>query len=202
MQTNTFPGCLGQLQWTIGGALHELTFDGPFTCNVDQRVSKIHDLICEIYADIGTKNRIASFTLGMFNNPGRFACLSSKAAEARDLVPVMARLCRKVHNGSTRDEHRCRVFELLEEIYDVFSLAGLVLSDLEHRTVVEAYDTFLLHYNALLRISLANGYRNYNWVFKTHHCYHIMELSNFLNPLVIWCYEFEAHVPFGQCNQK
>ena len=129
----------------------------------------------------------------MFSNPGAFPCLSAKAAESRDLVPAMVVLCRRLHNGSTRDEHRCRALEHLERIYDVFKGAGVVLSDEEHREVVERYDWYVLNYNALLRMSLDKGFLNYNFVFKTHLCWHIMELSKCLNPRLIWCYEFEVN---------
>ena len=69
--------------------------------------------------------------------------------------------------------------------------ADLVLTDAEADGAMAAYQTYLVHYDELLQLSLDRKERNYNLVFKHHHMWHIVDHARFINPRYIWCYEFE-----------
>ena len=55
-------------------------------------------------------------------------------------------------------------------------------------------DDFLVHYNWLANYAARNLRLYYNIVFKLHHLWHIVYHARFLNPAMIWCYEFEDFV--------
>ena len=54
------------------------------------------------------------------------------------------------------------------------------------------YETFLLHYQWLLKGSLTNGVRRYGFYYKFNNMLHIVEQSKWLNPVHTWCYDFEG----------
>ena len=94
-------------------------------------------------------------------------------------------------SGSDRDMHRVMALEHLVQMYEIFQRADLVLTDAEADGAMAAYQTYLVHYNELLQLSLDRKERNYNLVFKHHHMWHIVDHARFINPRYIWCYEFE-----------
>ena len=59
------------------------------------------------------------------------------------------------------------------------------------RSAVRCYEIFLLHYNALLHLSLARNVKNFNLTTQAHYLWNIANFSRYMNPRVIWCYEFE-----------
>ena len=145
-----------------------------------------------IYDKLDSESRLTQLSVSKFNQsaPG-FHCLSAKAAEARHLLPVVLVLCREVNTGSDRDLHRLEALEKLTAVYKIFEDADIALTDAEVDSAMRYYEEFLLHYNALLQLAIARGERCYNFVFKLHHFWHIVDHARWINPRVVWCYEFE-----------
>ena len=130
----------------------------------------------------------------MFANPGDFSVFSGKAAETNQLLIVMVELCKEVDSGSARDRHRIIALESLATVHKVLKDGGMFLTEDEHKQAVQAYDQHLIHYNWLLKRSLRSGVRNYPITIKTHAMWHIVDMSKWLNPRYVWCYEFEDWV--------
>ena len=189
------PGDLGVIAWTLGGVFHELVFDGPYEGSAEIRCQTLYSRIETLYVTMGVSSRITQLGVGKFNvKPPGFHCFASKAAEARDLLPVMLAICREVDTGSLRDNHRIAALESLCAVYVIFKTADIRLTDIEAASALRAYEEFLLHYNALLHLSIARGERCYNFSFKFHHLWHIVDHAKWINPRVVWCYEFEDFI--------
>ncbi|MDA8582845.1 hypothetical protein N9L68_01405 [bacterium] len=181
--------------WTLGAVIHELVFDGVYEGCAQAMCQTLFSRIQTLYEQKGTTGRITSLTVNKFNAKApRFHCLSSKAAEARDLLPIILDICREQNTGSLRDGHRIEALESLCGVYDIFKTADIRLTDAEAASAMRLYEMFLLHYNALLHLSIARGERCYNFVFKLHHCWHIVDHARWINPRVVWCYEFEDFI--------
>ena len=171
--------------------MHELVFDGDLDGNKHQRCAEVFNRLRDQYEQDGTQNKLSQLTVSMFTHPGSFSCLSANAAEARALLKPLLELCKALDSGSDRDMHRVMALEHLVQMYEIFQRADLVLTDAEADGAMAAYQTYLVHYNELLQLSLDRKERNYNLVFKHHHMCHIVDHARFIHPRYIWCYEFE-----------
>lgn len=97
----------------LGSIMWELVFEGPGS--VRSNFGAMWQSILRTYARLGTRHRINNMVLGQFWRPGDYAALIRvKAAEARDLVPVMISICEAAYDNSMRDEHRLRVLFLID----------------------------------------------------------------------------------------
>ena len=185
-------GDLGVVQWLLGGVMHELVFDGPFAGNKNTRCATLFSRIKLVYETLDVDNRITQLNPGKFcKKPPNFHCFAAKAAESRHLLPVMLVICREESTGSERDEHRIAALEAICEVYNILQTADIVLTDAEVSSAMAQYDTFLLHYNALLQLAVVRGERCYNFVYKHHHFWHLLYHARWINPRAVWCYEFE-----------
>ena len=187
-------GHLGQDSFMLGGVLHELVYDGPFTGFKQQRLDKLWDRITFWYDQLDSGTRLTCLKESMFTNVNDFSVLNCKAAEANQLLIVMCEVCKELNDGSDRDQHRLLAVENLAKVYKILKDSPMFLNHQQYDAALEAYENHLLHYNWLLKRSLRNGFRNYPITIKTHMMWHIVHLSKWLNPRCIWCYEFEDWV--------
>ena len=181
------------LLWTSGAVLDELTFDGPFQGGQAHRCNELFARIRAVYEERGTTSRLQNLHVKMYTHRGQFSCLTAKAAESRALIPVLLQICKEegVDSRSERDTHRILMLQYLDRVIRIIMEGDLVLSDAEADAALEAYEDFLQHYHVLARWSIEKGVRNYNFVFKHHHLWHIIDHCRAINAKYIWAYEFE-----------
>ena len=60
--------------------------------------------------------------------------------------------------------------------------------------MLSQYNKFLVHHNWLTKFSADNLHVRYQFASKHHHMWHIVYNARFLNPKMLWCYEFEDFV--------
>ena len=94
---------------------------------------------------INASTRLSALNPNMFHRPGKFSCLAAEAAEARTLLPCLLRVCRELHTGSDRDEHRVRALQSITDMYAEFEGGDIGLTDDEADEAVRCYENFLLH---------------------------------------------------------
>ena len=188
-------GCLGVCAWTAGAVLTELVFDGPFRGNVADRVNELFEEIQEVYQVRGSTNRLSRLTLAMFyHGVSQWACFTGKAAESRSLVYVLHDICQAYNTGSRRGQHRLFVLQALCSIYDCCFKHDLFIPINEALEMRQMCDRLLVHYNWLCKHAVAEDRLCYNITVKHHMLWHICDMSRFLNPKVVWAYEFEDFV--------
>ena len=79
-------------------------------------------------------------------------------------------------------------------IFDICKAHSHVVPLPEAEVLLDNRDRFLVHYNALAKLSAERLLLNYNVVFKHHHFWHICYNARFTNPTAVWCFEFEDFV--------
>ena len=184
-------GDLGVAAYLAGSILEELCEEVP---GPTSDIGKVHEVWLAIrsgYEAAGTTNRLSRLERSMFSRKDDFPCFKGKAGETRSLLFILRDICRQWADGSDWHEHRQRCLDCLCGMYSVFMSATMFLTREESRDALSLYDTFLVHYNWLLKRSLTKGQRRYGVYFKFHHLWHIAHQSRWLNPSHTWCYEFE-----------
>ena len=88
-------------------------------------------------------------------------------------------------------KHRWHCMKSLRKTFTVCDNGLLFLSSKEAETYVTEAERFLRHYDALSKLSVANGSKQWHQTPKFHFMVHIGEDSQFLNPRAIWCYPGE-----------
>ena len=117
-------GYLGQVQFMLGGTLYELIHDGPFAGVKDDRIAALWRRICDWYGVLVSPTRLGNLKESMFTCKNGFHVLSSKAAEAGDLLIVMVSLAGELSSGSPRDLHRLAALKSLATVFRVFKDGG------------------------------------------------------------------------------
>ena len=185
-------GLLGTDEYMAGSVLYELIHDGPRkTGSVDQRREFIWNLCLEEYERQQTPNRVANLTMSMVQSKNEYPCLSIKAAEMLGFLPVLLAVCRYVHDGSDRDEHRIRALKYMVSVYAILKRNGMFLSDLDAHEALHCIEMHLVHYNWLAQHSVSRSVRAYILQYKHHNLYHLAEYARFFNPIFCWCFQFE-----------
>ena len=189
-------GCLGVLLWLLGSVLWELIFDGPFRGALEARKQRLWALIQAKYnaLEIPCCYRIADIDLDRFRHAHAFAELRAKAAEARHLLPVMASLCRDLNDGSARDAHRLAALDHINSIYRIICVSSEIIPVDAHARMMQHVDSFLVQYHWLAHHSQNQGILCYHMTSKFHFLWHIIHMSQFLNPRCTWCYVFEHFI--------
>jgi len=85
-------GCLGVILWLLGSVLWELLYDCDyFTGTVKSRLEQLWHEIDLAYDALGFTSRISCLTIQMILGATAedFPCLGVKAAEAKQLLPVV-----------------------------------------------------------------------------------------------------------------
>ena len=185
-------GDLGVVQAFAGRALDELCNEWPGEVAIQSKVNQLWLAIKSKYEENQCNNKLSMLKREMFHRQEDFPILKAKAAESRALLFTLRDICADLHDGSDRDEHRARCFASLTSVYTIFQSADVVLTDAESKSALEHYNTFLLHYNWLLKRSLSQGVRRYGVYYKFHNMWHIVDQSKWLNPIYTWCYDFES----------
>ena len=103
-------------------------------------------------------------------------------------------MCAELDTGSHRDGHRLAALDSLIRVYNIFEEGYVCLTDEDTADALRLYEEFMLHYNWLLGFSISRSERCYNFVYKHHHMWHIIDNARWINPRLVWCYEFEDFV--------
>ena len=192
-------GELGPLLHLYGSTLVDMMGNGlEVGCVVGgtmvRRLNEVWILLYNEYPFHNVSKPISGLTFGMLGDIHNFPQLGVHAAESRQLLHPMLSLVRKHMNRTALDKHRIAAYEHIAAFYDVIMSAGLVLTDDEADTAAESIDKFLLHYNVLSKKAHADSLRLYGITPKFHWMWHISRFSRFLNPRVVWCYQYEDFI--------
>merc|ERR1711974_434613 len=135
--------------------LSDLVWDGPFHGSADARVDRIFDMIQEAYDALGVTTRLSTLKLSMLSKRqgSPWASFSNKAAECRDFLEPLLRVCERVHNVSDRDHARVRCLQSICSIERLLKRSGMVLSGDGYARVKALATEHFVFYNYLVRNS-------------------------------------------------
>ena len=117
-----------------------------------------------------------------------------KAKQTNKLIPVVVALCEDLPRDSTYAKHRHHCMQQLSLMSEVCSRNGLFLPLDEAKLFQKTCYRFLRHYDALSKLSVREGSKQWHQTPKFHFLTHIAEDGFFLNPRAIWCYPGEHMV--------
>lgn len=115
-----------------------------------------------------------------------------KAAEARHLTRAVAVLVDEYTSDSQCHQHRQQVVKSLVAIYDCIESKGWHLED--PVKLVREVDMFLIHYSALARLAMEDGYLLWSITPKFHFLVHLALAGHFEHPRLFWNYSGETFV--------
>ena len=127
--------------------MKDIIDNGPFRGSREERKKQLWSMIQDEYERQDSPHRLHGLTLGMIEVKNNFPSLSTKAAETNSLIPVMAEVCARVHDGSEQNEHRRRAVEYMREFYKLLRSAGNFLTAAQADEAVRLIDWHGLHYN-------------------------------------------------------
>ena len=180
----------------FGSIFHTLVYDGAMPGTADARVNAIWEIIRSEYRRLKSKCRMSRLQRSLWcnvNSPhADFPFLKLKAAENKDLVPVMVTLCNMYNSGSPRDIARLGVVVQLARFYDIINNSdALFLRPRQHELAMEVVWQFSHLYNQLAMDVAANNRLLFNIVNKHHMFVHLALNTKFLNPAATWTYPYE-----------
>jgi len=184
---------LGLLLELHGSTLDELVYDDPDRSSgkAEDRAKDLWQEIQKVYREQKVSSCLDHFRISDFHDPQHFCRMSCKAANARHLLPVLYEVLKRRSGNSPRDKHRLRAYKLLNHCYQLMMTSGMFL-DLETWKEVETtFDQFMLEYNWLTKHSFDNNVLRYNFTFKMHMAWHIIQFARWLNPRFTWTYIYE-----------
>ena len=117
-----------------------------------------------------------------------------KAKQTNKLIPVVAAICADLPRVSIYARHRYHCMQHLSLMYQVSSRNGMFLPKVEAELFENSAKRFLKHYDALSKLSVRAGSKQWHQTPKFHFLCHIAEDAFFLNPRAIWCYPGEHMV--------
>ena len=190
-------GCWSHL---AGSVLKELVY-GRSTGNGSpaEKLSQVWQQITYYYRLMESRNRLANLTLGMIvhdvKSPNKVQpVLSAKAAETRDLIPVLAKVCEDISDGSLHAQHRLEAMKHAAAMQRVILEEPIVMSRAGKKALQDHTDSFLTHYSALRAWALESDFTAYHVVPKFHFTWHLPNQACFLNPAAVWTYKNEDWV--------
>ena len=193
---------LGVTAHFVGSCLWTLVYDGRLPGNAEARMGALWIRIHALYGDADVSTRLSSLPISFFCDPTRphmsYPCMTTKAAENRSLLPMVAQLCREFGEGSPRDNARVRAAEALEAVYTILRDAGHFLKPEEHAALVEACFRFTDAYSRLSADAARRGVLCWNVVNKVHMLIHLALCARYLNPNSTWAYPFRG---FGRADE-
>ena len=188
-------GNSGVMSFLLASVLSELIDNSGFGGGKAQRVDAMWSLIAAAYDSLGiTKSRITCLDEAMLGKPGEYASLPTKAAENRHLLPALLHVCRQLSKGTESELIRVAALESLDKLYCVFEKAGMFLNDSEYILAKRYLENFSLAYNWLANRAAEQGFLRYHLTIKLHMMFHIVDMSQYLNPRFLWCFSFEDYM--------
>ena len=142
-----------------------------------------------------------SFTLRKFvkdpKSPGaNFPKLTTavKAAETRELVPIVAILCEEFSvAGDAEWRLKTLCIKNLDRFYKCMARAGTFPSASDRERMAESTRRFLSMYSALATAAARSGKYQWSMVNKFHFYYHLGTEDTWVNPACVWTYQFEDY---------
>jgi hypothetical protein len=164
-----------------------------------ERCAQVWGAIREAYQAMGIRERLNNLTLGMFADARRpwaqTPVLSCHAAEARHLVPAMAVVARRWHDGTVEAGHICEALQQLGIFYELLESAGLFLDARQAAAALAAMRGALTHHAWLhTRYGIQDEASRFPLRPKLHWSLHIAEFARFQNPRSWWHYRAEDWV--------
>jgi hypothetical protein len=167
-----------------------------------ERTATLWARIRELYSELRTPTRLSRLTLTMFTatrGGGGFPTMSTKAAENRHMLPVVARLCAEFSSGSPRDLLRLRCAENLLDLQRRMAAAGTHLTGDELNSLKTCVFAAMDAYSRLAAFStLVERRPLFNVVNKMHFLLHLILRAGDFNPQLAWTYGFEDLVGRAQ----
>ena len=128
---------------------------------------------------------------------GTYPCLHGpgvKAANTRHLMPFVAALMEELDDGSEWAYHRRRVASYMDRLYAILYDGPMFLSAAEKLELKQVSHRLLLHYVWLSAWSARRGKLWWNFVYKFHYMYHLVQQANLINPRFAQSYTEESLV--------
>ena len=125
-----------------------------------------------------------------------YPCITTavKAAQLRDLVPVVLELCERYNSGSTEDRLRLLAIKNLQRYYEVVAGGGMFLTEDEKGKLLQAVQDFQDAYGELCAIAQKERKMLWSETPKLHFFWHLAKQGQFLNPKIFWTYMSEDFV--------
>jgi hypothetical protein len=195
---------LGVIPHFVGSCFWSFIYNGEVAgASIDARTRNLWARIKELYTEHRSNCRISRLDVSFFCNASRpraeFPFLKGKAAENRQLLPVVLSLCEEFSRGTQRDLARVQCAQSLLGFVRVCSRAGVVLSAAEceeaQRTLQTGMDAYMV-----LSFLAATVERQllFNIVNKHHFMMHIGAAAKHVNPEAVWAYQWEDLVGRAQ----
>eukprot|EP00969_Alexandrium_andersonii_P336612 14879087-Alexandrium_andersonii.AAC.1 len=183
---------LGVAQHVVANILWEVKDGmGP---NIDQKVAALHRqmLAWEKEAKPAAKFR-GKFKAEKLRNKGLWPELKAKAAVTKSMARFALYLAERNNSGSTHDQRRLAVAQLLVKFYDLIKQEDMVLSQEATREIAELGGQLVVLYHALFQEATAAEIKGWNMTPKFHLFLHLCELQvpRMGNPRFYWTYPDE-----------
>ena len=119
-----------------------------------------------------------------------YPCITTavKAAQLRDLVPVVLELCKRYNSGSEEDMLRLLALKNLQRYYAVVAEAGMFLTDDQKKNLMDAVQDFQECYGNLCSLAQKEEKMLWSETPKLHFFWHLAKQAQLLNPKVFWTY--------------
>ena len=115
--------------------------------------------------------------------------LKGKAAETRHMIDFAVHLAGKFNDGSTHDQRRLAVPQLMQEFYQIIDRNDIFLSSEDGARVGDIARDFMSIYGKLSREALLGSIRAWKMPPKFHMWVHICEIQALhMNPRLFWTY--------------
>ena len=170
----------------------------------DQNLQRMYKLIRQQYLELGieSSNQIKKLTLSNFTCKNqkydRFPEITGyKARHIRYLVPVMKEIIQEyTDHEDPYCKHRWECLVNLTHMYDLMDSNGLHMSKEDSKAFKKVCDLTLLHYSRCAKLSIDQGFLQWNTVHKHHLVAHMGYQAAFMNPRFMSTYSGETMVGY------
>jgi hypothetical protein len=166
--------------------------------------------ICKVYEDLKAqgviKHELNRLELSWFwHGKDKYPCVSKvvKAAEMRDFVPVLARICEQREGASLEKgqgpyanlpQQRVFLMRNLARFYEICKQEGMFLSPSAAEELQDCAYKVGLFYSKLTLAAQELKLKQFSQVPKFHFMEHLAYQGKFLNPRMFWTYMSEDFV--------
>ena len=170
----------------------------------DQNLQRMYKLIRQQYLELGieSSNQIKKLTMSNFTCKNqkydRFPEITGyKARHIRYLVPVMKEIIQEyTDHEDPYCKHRWECLVNLTHMYDLMDSNGLHMSKEDSKAFKKVCDLTLLHYSRCAKLSIDQGFLQWNTVHKHHLVAHMGYQAAFMNPRFMSTYSGETMVGY------
>lgn len=182
--------CRGVASHVAGSLLHYLCFfDGlgkRQKVNPNARLQTMFGRIKELYQEKQTPSRLTNLRLSMICDTSkphaRFACLESKAAECKHLLPCLLDLLAEILPEDDPIHQTMKIcLGALVDIGDHYDSCGIFLSTDEYAKGCSLAKRFFNSYHELHQWALLKGRKIFHVTWKFHTFHHLILDSKYLN---------------------